>query len=259
MSLEGRKILITRAREDCEQWAARLRESGALPVVLPCLVVRSVDEPGLATSLTSSLNGASWIVATSRRGVERARAFIGGAPPEPVQRAAVGPRTASRMRQLWGRVDLVAEAGTGRGLAEELAARLSPGDGADIGRDGESGTTAVAAESGQVVVVTARSGRHDIESHLGERGIRVERFELYETVPAARASSPRRLSPADVDVVLLASPSAVRGLLNRATVPDSAQIITMGPTTTDAARRAGLRVDAEARTRTLAGLLEAIR
>lgn len=258
-TLAGRKVLITRASDDCEEWAARVSESGAIPVEFPCLVVEPVDEPGLASTLSRSLRGAAWIVATSRRGVDRAHALVGDALPASVQTAAVGPRTASRIRELWGRIDLVAETGTGQGLAVELARRLSSRADTETERQSEPRSSAREAGTEHVVLVTARAGRRDVESVLAERGIRVDRFELYETVSATCTTAPRRFTPEEVDVVLLASPSAVEGLMNRAVVPENAQIITIGPTTAEAARRAGLRVDAEARTRTLEGVLEEIR
>jgi uroporphyrinogen-III synthase len=62
----------------------------------------------------------------------------------------------------------------------------------------------------------------------------------------------------DVAVVRLASPSAAAGLAGRARVPARAQIVTIGPSTTAAAREAGLRVAGEAVTRDLHGLLRAI-
>ena len=62
----------------------------------------------------------------------------------------------------------------------------------------------------------------------------------------------------DVDAIFLASPSAVAGLLARAHVPESVSIITIGPSTTRAAREAGLRVAGEAAGRDLEGMIEAI-
>lgn len=59
-------------------------------------------------------------------------------------------------------------------------------------------------------------------------------------------------------MILLASPSAVKGLLARADVPESVQVFSIGPTTTAAARAAGLQVAGQASRRDLDGLLEMI-
>jgi uroporphyrinogen-III synthase len=58
--------------------------------------------------------------------------------------------------------------------------------------------------------------------------------------------------------VLLASPTAVAGLLNIARIPDRARVITIGPTTSAAARNTGLAVSAEARRPTFEAMLEAM-
>jgi uroporphyrinogen-III synthase len=59
-------------------------------------------------------------------------------------------------------------------------------------------------------------------------------------------------------MILLASPSAVLGLVHRAVLPVGAQVVTIGPATTAAARANGLAVAAQARHPDLEGLLEAI-
>ena len=61
-----------------------------------------------------------------------------------------------------------------------------------------------------------------------------------------------------MDLALLASPSAVAGLLNRAVVQASLPVLTIGPSTTASAHSAGLNVVAEARERSLDSMLEAL-
>jgi uroporphyrinogen-III synthase len=61
-----------------------------------------------------------------------------------------------------------------------------------------------------------------------------------------------------VDDVLLASPSAVTGLVNCAVLPKVVRVITIGATTSAAAVAAGLSVTAEARWPNLDGMLEAM-
>ena len=59
-------------------------------------------------------------------------------------------------------------------------------------------------------------------------------------------------------MILVASPSAVEGLLNQADVPEQSAIVTIGPVTSEAVRAAGLTVAAEAARPSLDGLLEMI-
>jgi uroporphyrinogen-III synthase len=89
-------------------------------------------------------------------------------------------------------------------------------------------------------------------------GAPVTRVDIYRTIPAPAASARRDLARETIHDILLASPSAVAGLLNIARVPEGARVITIGPTTSTAARQRGLTVSAEARRPTFEGLLEAM-
>jgi uroporphyrinogen-III synthase len=241
--LEGKTVLLTRSAEDGARWAKRLRSLGVRPIVFPCIRCEPIGNATVAKEFRQALEGASWLAVTSRRGVLRAQELLQADLPGNVSVAAVGPRTAEAAWSCWGRVDLVAGQGTGRSLAEDLASWQSE-------RQADARTT--------VVVAAAEGGRRGLEEALEPLGVQVLRFAVYRTVPAPPEDPRTDLDHEGVDVILLASPSAVEGLLARADVPDSAQIISIGPTTTAAARAAGLQVAAEASRRDLDGLLEVI-
>jgi uroporphyrinogen-III synthase len=61
-----------------------------------------------------------------------------------------------------------------------------------------------------------------------------------------------------VDNVVLASPSAVTGFVHQVQIDVPVAVYTIGPSTTAAARSAGLEVTAEAREPSLEGILEAM-
>ncbi len=73
---------------------------------------------------------------------------------------------------------------------------------------------------------------------------------LYRTVELAPEEAP------DVDVVLLASPSAARSLAR--TAARAAPVVVIGPQTAGAARELGLDVAAEAKDHDLDGLVAAL-
>ncbi len=241
--LEGKTILLTRSAEDSARWAKRLRSIGARPIVFPCIRCEPIGGETLAKEFRQALDGASWLAVTSRRGVLRAQELLQAQLPANVSVAAVGPRTAEAAWSCWGRVDLVAGQGTGRSLAEDLA-------------DWHAGQPADALTT--VVVAAAEGGRRGFEEVLEPLGAQVSRFAVYRTVPAPPEDPRTDLASEGVDVILVASPSAVKGLLARADVPASAQVISIGPTTTAAARAAGLQVAGQASRRDLDGLLEVI-
>jgi len=241
----GRTVLVTRAAEDAAPWAERLAALGATPVVFPCLVCETLDDAPTRAALAAALDGAAWLALTSRRGVEAVAALMPGGVPPSVAVAAVGPATATAARALLGRCELVAPEGTGASLAEalrrELAAHPSP-----------------AAPPPKIAIAAADRAERHLERVLEPEGVRVARVAVYRTVPAPPETPRVALDALGIDTILLASPSAVAGLVHRAVVPDGAVIVTIGPSTTEAARAHGLAVRSEARRPGLEGILEVI-
>ena len=242
----GYRILLTRAPEDAHQWASRLEIAGAEAVALPCIVCEPIYSAALGAQLGLAIERAEWLVLTSVRGVANVAALLGPGTelPSNTQVAAVGPATEEAARGRWGRVDLVAPDGTAASLADALIPLVT---------SDQHGRWAT------VVVTGPEHGRPDLEQRLQAAGVRTARFAVYRTV-AAPAVEPREdLDKMDLDAVFLASPSAVRGLLNQASVPSDMPVISIGPSTTEAASEAGLTVTSEATTRSLEGLLNALR
>lgn len=135
---------------------------------------------------------------------------------------------------------------------------VDPGDPSGEGTGGE-GESANGGSGGSIhiVVAGARTKRREFEQECASRGCRVTRVALYRTISAPPQHPREDLAARDVDTIFLASPSAVAGLVARAVVPPDARIITIGPTTSAAAREAGLRVTAEAAQRGLQAMIEA--
>jgi len=223
------RLLLTRSAEGNAAWAPHVRAAGATPVELAC--IRTEPLPS-AAELSAALHGATWLVVTSARGVDAVAWLLEGAQVQ-IPVAAVGDATAAAARSQGWTVALVAPDGTAASLADALAARLAPTDRA-------------------VLALADRAG-DALERALGERARRVD---VYRTVPAA-PSTPVDLADLQLSAALLASPSAVEGLANRAVVPRDLPLVSIGPTTSAAVRRAGWSVAAEAATPSITDLLAA--
>ena len=178
-----------------------------------------------------------------------------GALPDGVRVAAVGPATARAAADTFGRVDLVGDAGgadtahaaaeSARGagaaasLAEALAPRLGPRD--------------------RVLLAVAENAGPAFEEIIRSAGHACIRLDVYRTLSTPGRPRKRAASALGVDAVLLASPSAVAGFVNRVRLDTAPGIFTIGPATTEAARAAGVEVTGEAPRPSLGGLLEAMR
>ena len=254
-SVTGQRVLITRAAEDCAGWASRLRDAGAVPLMLPCIECRPIRDPIAEARLAAALPKTDWLVLTSRRGAEGLQTLIAAIQWSPsdlqamanVLIAAVGPATASAAASLPGRVELVAPSGTAKSLARELAARIAtpPENGAQSVRP-------------KCLIAVAENAGSALEETLKQAGGECVRINVYRTAPSAPQPRKQALSELGADKILLASPSAVTGLVNRLEFDASAEILTIGPATSQAVRAAGLTVTAEAPRPSLEGLLEAM-
>ena len=259
-SVNGQRVLITRAAEDCAAWASRLRDAGAVPLMLPCIECRPIRNPVAEARLAAALPKTDWLVLTSRRGAEGLQTLIAAIQWSRSDLhamanaliAAVGPATATAAASLPGRVELVAPSGTAKSLARELAARLAtpliatpPENGAQIVRP-------------KCLIAVAENAGPVLEETLKQAGGECVRINVYRTAPAAPQPRKQALSELGADKILLASPSAVTGLVNRLDFDAAAEILTIGPATSQAVRAAGLTVTAEAPRPSLEGLMEAM-
>lgn len=285
--VRGQRVLITRAAEDCAAWASRLADAGAVPLMLPCIECHPVREPNVKARLAGALPKTDWLVLTSRRGAEAMRRMIETIDWRPadkeamagIRMAVVGPATAAAAASLPGQVELVAPGGTARSLAEALAVRLrdrTTGDpGAGSGNHG-SGYSRASSEAStaasnrdrterdshhvkpRCLIAVAENAGNILEETLEKAGANCLRLNVYRTQPAAPATRKQALSELGADKILLASPSAVTGLVNRLELDAAAEILSIGSSTTRAARAAGLTVTAEAARPSLEGLMEAM-
>lgn len=237
--LEGHTVLLTRSAEDNEVWAARLAAAGAHPISFPCIRTEAIDTRELRAALAEAVTDADWLVFTSRRGVEAFATLHAAALPENVRVAVVGTATAAAAKEKVGRADLVSEAGTAASLARALAERVAPGT--------------------HVVIAVAENAGPTLPEALQAAGATCPRFNVYRTIPVPALETKRALSALAADNVLLASPSAVTGFVNQVDMDISADIFTIGPSTTAAAQAAGLTVEAQAEYPSLEGLMEAMR
>lgn len=257
---EGKRIVLTRSAEDCADWAGRLETLGYEPVMLPCIDCEILGEPALRQTLAAETGLADWLVFTSRRGVEAFVALHDAPLPADTHVAAVGKATAAAARTLLGRIDLTGRRGTAAALAGELQSAIA--ERAAI-RPPDVGEATGAAAAGRetrhrLLLVVAENAAATLETRLERAGIARKRVDVYRTVPAAPSGEKTALSSLAADGILLASPTAVEGFVNRVDIDVEPKLVTIGPSTSAAVRARGLEVAAEAPTPGLEGMLEAM-
>jgi uroporphyrinogen III methyltransferase/synthase len=252
--LHGKRIVITRAKDQAEKSAAMFRARGAEVVLLPTIELHPPKDPAAVTEAVGRLGAYAWVAFTSANGVEwtwsamesaglDARAF-GGA-----KIAAIGPGTAAALEAHGVRVDVTATERKGEGLAKAMLETLK--------RSGES-----------VLLLRAQVARDVLPDTLREAGHAVDVVAVYETRAAVGEAVDevlRELGRGAIDAVTFTSASTVDNFVALVGSEGRARdllaktlVASIGPITTEALSARALRVDVTAGESTIAGLLDAI-
>jgi len=243
--LFGTRVAVTRARAQASTLVTRLTELGAQVVEAPTIRTELLPPDELDAAI-EALDDADVVAFTSATGVEAffdrlagtgrdARSLFG-------QRVAVvGTPSADACRRRGIEPDVIPPLGarTGEGLSDAL-----------IEHGGMDGALCV--------VVRARDGDERLVDGLRAAGAHVQLARAYRTlVDTPDAEHVAALLACDL--VTLSSASTVRNL--RAVAPGAPAFppaITIGPTTTAAAKAAGLHVLGEAADPSIEGLVDAV-
>jgi len=242
--LSGRRVLVTRTREQASELSAILSELGAEVVEAPAIRVEPASSYSRLDRAISKLHDFSWVVFTSANGVraftQRLRAAgldargFGG-----VSVAAVGPGTAEALSGIGIIPDLVPPSFT----TAEVAKAFSKG-------------------SGRVLLARADVVEPGLDEALREKGWTVENVTAYRLKGQTSMSRDVRdaVLRGDIDVLTFASGGTVRAFMKllKGKPPASTKVVCIGPVTAKAARAAGLRVSKTAQTHTIPGLVAAV-
>jgi len=240
--LLGKRVVVTRAREQASELRSRLEALGAEVLELPVIAI----EP-LAFKLPA-LHRYAWLVFTSANGVAvffdrgLAGASLDARALAPVRVAAIGPGTAAALATRGVRADLVPERFVAESLLEGFPAPGTPGE--------------------RILLARAEQARDVLPDGLAGHGYEVEVLNLYRTVVAEPdPDALARVRAGDVDAITFTSSSTVTNFLDVVgPLPDPQPlVVSIGPVTTATATERGLRVDAEAAEHTIEGLVTALR
>jgi len=264
--LFGRRVLVVRAEGQAEDTARILRRRGADPLLFPAIVLRPPPDPARVTQAISELSTYDLVAFTSENGVTRflaslreqgrdARAFASA------KIAAIGSGTAAALTPFGLTADIIPKDFVGEALARVILDTL-----------GGSGTKPDGTPV-RVLIPRALVAREVVPDVLRAAGCHVDVVPVYETVappPERREALRALLSSGGVDIVLLTSSSTATHLVDLLT-PDTPSagpsatallahtlIASIGPITTETARKKGLSVAVTAEVSTIPGLLAAI-
>jgi uroporphyrinogen-III synthase len=243
--LAGRRILVTRTREQAEGLVDSLHASGASVAVVPLIATVPIADPDAIVRVAAEVSAAPaprWVAFTSATAVRLVLGAAGVAALTGMTIAAVGPGTAAALAALGAPADLVAGDQDAAGLATAMLDR------------GLAGAT--------VWFPVAEGARRGFAESLRDAGACVTVQQIYRSVMPG--SAPERLRAAiagGIDAITLTSGSTARNLVAAAGtegLPAGVVIVCIGEQTADVARSAGLTVHAIARTPSVESLVAAL-
>jgi len=248
--LFGKKIIVTRSREQASALSEKLEALGAEVVEFPVIrIVPPADTTGLDAAIHTLANQQpyDWVIFTSANGVELfiKQLFDLGLDVRAMGRAkltAIGPVTAAALERYGLRVDYVPSE-----FVAEAVVRDFPED--------PSGK--------KVLLARAKQAREVLPEKLRELGAEVEVAAVYETMleDSDAAEIRRMLDAGEIDAVTFTSSSTVKNFVSLAggpALPGTVTVACIGPVTAETARGLGLKVDIVAEEYTIDGLVEAL-
>jgi uroporphyrinogen-III synthase len=251
-SLHGRRIVVTRAREQAGDLVRALEERGAVAVLAPVIRIQPLENLGALRAALTGLSAYRWVVFTSQNAVHIVfdRLVAWGLTPRvfaTTSVAAIGTAT----RDALAVKGVVSALVPGEFVAEALAEALIR----------ESGGSLVGS---RVLIPSAADAREALAAGLRQHGAEVETIAVYRTVPVQGDLSglARDITRGQIDAITFTSSSTVRSfvdLVGRAAATSGRFVTaTIGPVTAGTARELGLREIIEAQPHTVPGLVDSL-
>lgn len=240
--LSGRRIVVTRAREQASELGRLIETGGGEPIYFPTIRIRLLEDVDLA----GLEQGYDWVVFTSVNGVNSLSSALRNAGWD-IRRlgkariGAIGPETARAAEHAGLRVDFTPSQFVAEQVAAEFPESL-PGK--------------------RILIPRAREAREVLPDLWRAAGAEVDILPVYESVPDGEGAAElrARFAAGEVDAVTFTASSTVKNF--KSLLPDVSldpvKVACIGPITAETARAQGYPVHAVADIYTIPGLVTAL-
>jgi uroporphyrinogen III methyltransferase/synthase len=254
--LGGRRIVITRAKDQAEEFVRELEKFGAEVVLCPTIEIRALESYERLDEAIEHLYGYDWLIFTSVNGVEHFFLRLRLQQREvsdldEIKVCAIGEATADKLRELHVHVDVVPTEFKAEGVFAALV-------------NFAGGTEKLAGQN--ILIPRASVARDYLPNALEQAGARVD------VVPAYRTALPETLDRGRVaamlsgsaDCIAFTSSSTVKNLARLFDTQDLSKplagvvIACIGDITAATAADYGLKVEVQPSQFTIPALAQAI-
>jgi uroporphyrinogen III methyltransferase / synthase len=248
--LHGRRIVVTRAREQASDLVEMLRLLGADPIEFPTIqIIAPTDNYAALDAFLGGERPTGWVFFTSANGVSHTFDRLNSAAGRDARFfanakiAAIGPATADALKLRGICSDFVPTEFVAEGV---LKAFSEPVTGQNM------------------TILRAEEGRDVLPDELQKRGANVRLIPVYKTTVIANDASGTPVIGGDfgdVDAITFTSSSTVKNFvqaMGETTLPVSTRLVCIGPATAATCTELLRTPDAVADTYTLDGLVESL-
>ncbi len=251
LPLKGKRIVVTRAREQSASLVERLRGLGALPIECPAIRIAPLSDFARLDAAIEDLTSYDWVIFTSVNGVQAVASRLaelgkGATLLSTRKLAAIGPATRARLEELGLAPTFMPDSYVAEAIIEQIG---------DMG-------------GCRVLLPRADIARRALAQGLRARGAQVDEVAAYKTLHGEGAAALlHMLRAGSIDAVTFTSSSTVRhtissliqagtGNQEAITLMNSAAVVCIGPITAATAAECGLNVSAVAEEYTANGLVK---
>ena len=247
--LFGKRILVTRAREQASVLSEKLEKLGAEAWEYPTIDIKEPDDLASLDNAIAHAGDYQWIIFTSVNGVkmffDRMRhdhldvRSLGAA-----KLCAIGPKTREALEDRGLLVHMMPEEFRAEAIIAALQDKVQPGE--------------------KVLLPRADLARPVLVEALQQMGLIVDEVVAYQTVIASEDQSLllEKMRAGEVHVVTFTSSSTVRNFMtllqNDMSLIEKMTVACIGPVTADTAAELGIKADIVAEEYTIDGLVKAI-
>ncbi len=244
--LFGKRILVTRSRDQASDLSRLLREHGAEPIEFPVIKITPPESFEKLDAALDRVDQYDWLLFTSANGVLSVMSRLNELGRDVrwlkgPKVGAIGPATAEAIACLGIRVDFTPSRFVAEAVVEEF-----PED--------PSGK--------RILIPRAQEAREVLPEKLTERGAQVDVVTAYCTEIEESCAGPVKemLAEGEIDIITFTSSSTIKNFVKLigASVPEGVQIACIGPITAQTAEELGLRPDIVAEEYTIEGLVKAL-
>jgi uroporphyrinogen-III synthase len=251
MDLQGKKILVTRAKAQASALSLQIMKNNGVPVEMPLITCKSISDKKAIHKAIEELHTYDWLVFTSKNGIDfffdEIDKKIGGIViPTTCKIAVVGKKTEEIIENYRVKVDLIPENFVAESLLESLLK--------------------VVKKDEKVLIPRGNLARNIIQENLRNNGIDVTDLVVYENI--VESKSKQRLLSAienqEIDIVTFTSSSTVDNFVqllegtNWRKYIDHIIFASIGPITSRTMIKHQLPVHIEPEEYTLHGMLNSI-